>query len=504
MTCQFRPARQRLADEPALADAGLPRDLDDGTEALERSTGEVVDRLQLRRSAHELDDSRLFGRLPVVTPVTDRVAEQGGGDRLGLTLDQERFQRVGVERRSGALEDRGRHDDLARPRLLHQSCREVDRIAHHREGPARRAPEIADVHMAPVCAGPQRQGRWPREVDRAARAADGRRRHRSTPVRRRSGSSSYRWSTHRSPADARDALAAPRARCRPPPDTPRATPRDLRRSTGRRCHPALTNAIATCRCSPSAFESTCSINGVARYRSSPSMPRRASSGRRPTEPTSAIPRRRGRAPSADGLPSQPSGTKLAVVGLSRICPRSAAASKSTVRDTAGPPTSSSRWPPSTSEKPNRPECAPCEMPSRTCRTEFVDQPWATIERMRSIAATDRRAWSSSVNSTSSASPPNLTMSPPRSSHASIIWPKQRFSRSVSSSAPSWPRPARRSESAVKPLMSADTRVPSKISRPSLEPLRTGRPRRDVGHSWPGSRRVSTLGIPAALSITTSV
>ena len=95
--------------------------------------------------------------------MTDRVAEQGGGDRLGFTLDQERFQRGGVERRSGALEDRGRHDDLARPRLLHQSGREVDRIAHHREGSARRTPEIADVHMAPVGAGAERQGRWPRE-----------------------------------------------------------------------------------------------------------------------------------------------------------------------------------------------------------------------------------------------------------------------------------------------------------------------------------------------------
>ena len=150
-----------------------------------------------------------------------------------------------------------------------------------------------------------------------------------------------------------------------------------------------------------------------------------------------------------------------MLGLHRISPASAADSMSVTAVAAGPTTSSSRWVTPAATSKISPVCTPIEMRSRTFPLPVVTGP-RSFSRLRIIAAarTARPAWPSPENINSRASPPNESRSPPSDS----AWPSRSVKTSVriavSSSAPALPSSESRSESAVKPLISAKTRVPS--------------------------------------------
>src|SRR4051812_16253718 len=125
------------------------------------------------------------------------------------------------------------------------------------------------------------------------------------------------------------------------------------------------------------------------------------------------------------------------------------------------------------------------MRSRTRMPVLVLSGSAMRFRMAIVLKHARSVCSSPWYKTRSASPPNFSTSPPKHSICSIMPVKQPVSSVVSSSAPSRPIEARRSDSRVKPEMSAETSVPS-----------MSRYRTSSGHSW-SSR--GTYGRSAALA-----
>jgi len=219
-----------------------------------------------------------------------------------------------------------------------------------------------------------------------------------------------------------------------------------------------TKATLTRRCSPGTPARIWSRWATGKSRSMPAGGFGASGRAEPGSGGAGTPRRM--RPSVPRGPSHRCGRSRAVESLTMIWPAAASASQRTVVLAAGPHTISSRWPPSTRNREKVPEWAPTDMRSRSRPPWRVVIGATTLARMPAEARQARAAWSSPVNSTRSASPPNLRTSPPSSSHAAIIRSKHPLSRSVSSSAPARPSVASSSESRVKPEMSADTRVPS--------------------------------------------
>ena len=165
-------------------------------------------------------------------------------------------------------------------------------------------------------------------------------------------------------------------------------------------------------------------------------------------------------PSARGFTAE-RGSSAAVAALTAISPALAALSVSTVVETAGPSTTSSRCDEPTRKNKISPEWTPTDIERRSGPTEVGISAARRRElRISTAAEQARTAWPSPRKNNSSASPPNLSNMPPRSAAMSSIAPNTRLSVSTSSSPPERPRCASRSASAVKPEMSANTSVPS--------------------------------------------
>ena len=131
------------------------------------------------------------------------------------------------------------------------------------------------------------------------------------------------------------------------------------------------------------------------------------------------------------------------------------------------------------------------MRSSTGPTELSALPIDSIVHCMSEAApAARAAWRSPSNNSSSASPRNLSTSPPCRSATSIRPSKQAEIRWTSSSAPALPFVASRSASAVKPEMSTETSEPS--SSRTRGASRLGAPRPDEAREV---RREERVGAP---------
>ena len=156
---------------------------------------------------------------------------------------------------------------------------------------------------------------------------------------------------------------------------------------------------------------------------------------------------RSRCPPALAGPRQPGGNAAAAALLRRMSPAAAAFSIRVTSVVAAPVTSSWRWEPPTTKRWNSPLCTPTDIRSPRTGPPLADRA-ATRSSWRIVIALlqARTACASPSNSSSSASPPNLSSEPPfvyatRSSRS-----KQLPMASASCSAPSRPpRRARHSE-----------------------------------------------------------
>ena len=146
-----RRGSQQLRDQTALADTGLPDDLDEAARA-GRGAGEgLPQHVQLGLPPHERR-----GRATVLLRAQHRT-DARRADRLALALDEERLERVGGEAGRRALERRGRGEHLPVGGLAHDARRQVHRVALDRVGPPERGAEVAGEHVAAVHADPQGQ-----------------------------------------------------------------------------------------------------------------------------------------------------------------------------------------------------------------------------------------------------------------------------------------------------------------------------------------------------------
>ena len=125
---------------------------------------------------------------------------------------------------------------------------------------------------------------------------------------------------------------------------------------------------------------------------------------------------------------------------------------------------SSRWEFPTRKKWNVPLWTPTDIFKRMFPAEEEIAPIErSVLRIPAAARAPREEWSGPSNSSNSASPPNLIRPPPLPYATARSRPKTEARTSVTSSAPTFPLRARRSDIFVKPEMSTNTSVPS-ISR----------------------------------------
>ena len=148
------PARPPSSSiEPRLAGTLVPDDLDHPSRAGDDG-GEIgLEGLQLGGDPGQREAIR--------TVVADTVggADRIGGDRPLLPLDHERRQRGGGEPYRRAIEHVGRGQHLTGGRLGHESCGQVDRIPHHGEGPPERCPDVAGEHRPGVHPDAEAEGK---------------------------------------------------------------------------------------------------------------------------------------------------------------------------------------------------------------------------------------------------------------------------------------------------------------------------------------------------------
>ncbi len=103
----------------------------------------------------------------------------------------------------------------------------------------------------------------------------------------------------------------------------------------------------------------------------------------------------------------------AVSRLTRISPATAVPSIVTISLAAGPVTTSSRWEDPTKKNRNVPLCTPTDIRSVILPAELSIAPISrSVRRMPTAARAPFAGWSSPVNSSNSASPPNLMRPPP--------------------------------------------------------------------------------------------
>src|ERR671923_2375616 len=219
-------------------------------------------------------------------------------------------------------------------------------------------------------------------------------------------------------------------------------------------------ATETCRCSasPLATERWSRSDGGT-YSSSRSPATSGGGGTTLREGSS----RRSRCAPARSSISQSPGTAAAVSVLTQISDAPARSSSSNTLVAAGPATISSRNGRSVRKTSTTSLWTPADIRSSTSPLVLRAAPISSIVHCMSDAAPHARAaWASPTNSRSSASPRNFSTSPPWRSAASIKRAKIPEIVRTSSSAPSRPFSARRSESAVKPEMSTDTSDPSRL------------------------------------------
>ncbi len=108
-----------------------------------------------------------------------------------------------------------------------------------------------------------------------------------------------------------------------------------------------------------------------------------------------------------------------------------------------------------------PECSPTDIFSESRPTDVgTAAACRSAVRISTAASPACSVWSGPVKRNNSASPPNLSSSPPRVPAIRSIGPNTRFSVSTISSAPIRPRRDSFSVNAVKPDTSANTSVPS--------------------------------------------
>src|ERR671923_254530 len=219
-------------------------------------------------------------------------------------------------------------------------------------------------------------------------------------------------------------------------------------------------ATETCRCSasPLATERWSRSDGGT-YSSSRSPATSGGGGTTLREGSS----RRSRCAPARSSISQSPGTAAAISVLTQISDAPARSSSSNTLVAAGPATISSRNGRPVRKTSTTSQWTPADIRSSTSPLVLRAAPISSIVHCMSDAAPHARAaWASPTNSRSSASPRNFSTSPPWRSAASIKRAKIPEIVRTSSSAPSRPFSARRSESAVKPEMSTDTSDPSRL------------------------------------------
>ena len=224
----------------------------------------------------------------------------------------------------------------------------------------------------------------------------------------------------------------------------------------------LTNATVTWRCSASPLATARWSRRARGTYAGRSRPPTASGGGIGLAPCGE---RSSRWPSSRAPASHAGSTLAAVSALTTISPASARSSSSNTRDAARPATSSSRCGTSVRKTCTSPEWTPHDMRSSTAPTDVCRPAIDSIAHCMSDAAPHARSgWRSPTKSSSSASPRNLSTSPPCRSATWIRPSKTDEIVSTSSSAPS--RPARRAAptSAVKPEMSTETSEPSSTRR----------------------------------------
>ena len=99
------------------------------------------------------------GAARVVAHLVGRGADLVGDDRLGLALDQERFEFLGHVHGAGAANRRCDRHDVSVGGLSQHAGGGVHRITHERVRPAERAPEEPGEHATGLYALSEDEGR---------------------------------------------------------------------------------------------------------------------------------------------------------------------------------------------------------------------------------------------------------------------------------------------------------------------------------------------------------
>ncbi len=166
-------------------------------------------------------------------------------------------------------------------------------------------------------------------------------------------------------------------------------------------------------------------------------------------------------PTSRRSPSQAGSIAAAVASLTSTSPACEASSSPNVAVVAGPVTISSRCVASRRNACTVPVWTPVDIRSDTGPTELIVEPACSMNHCMSTDARQARsAWPSPSKRISSASPRNLSTSPPWRSVIPISPSKTPLITRISSSEPARPFAARRSDSAVKPERSTETSVAS--------------------------------------------
>ncbi len=131
--------------QPGLADPGRSDDRHHGTAPGVAQLDRVDDRIDLVTATDEVEFVA-SGRTARPDLRPDRV----GLDRVGLAFDVERFERLGDEQGAGAVECIGAAVEVARWSGRHQPRRQIDGVAHHREGGPVLGADLTGEHVAAV------------------------------------------------------------------------------------------------------------------------------------------------------------------------------------------------------------------------------------------------------------------------------------------------------------------------------------------------------------------
>ena len=154
-----------LLEDPRLADAGVPNQLDEAAEAHAHRHERRVEHRQLALAVDERKLLRRFA-LPRAGHLTDRHRVDG----FCLSLQAQCTDRLGGEDRPRPLEEIGRRPDRAGVGLRHQPGRECGGAAEDRERLSVGRPDAAREDVARGHADVQRQPRA--GVDRRAHRAE--------------------------------------------------------------------------------------------------------------------------------------------------------------------------------------------------------------------------------------------------------------------------------------------------------------------------------------------